>query len=98
MDKEKRIREVFDGVQQQLDTLQDTGATCLFIGHEGNHFVMSGSPARIAAQLLFAMSRYPVVRDVVRTCAGRFDEIDAKLGDGARSVKMDHLVEKNSGN
>ena len=98
MKTEEEIRKVFDDVQRSLDTLQGTGVTCLFIGDEGNHFVISGSTARIKAQLTFAMCRYPVVRDIVRTCAGRFDEIDGEFGDDVRNVKMDHLIEMNSGN
>jgi hypothetical protein len=98
MKQETEIRKVFDGVQQSLDTLQGACATCLFIGHEGNHFVMSGNPVNITAQLLLAMCRYPVVRDIVKTCAERFDEMDQEFGEGVRNMTMDHLIEMNSGN
>lgn len=95
---DKEIKRKFDKVQEILDSLQDSGATCMFIGHEGNHFVISGDPANIEAQIVFAMMRYPIVRDIIKTCAERYDELNKEYGDGARNVTMDHLIEKNSGN
>ena len=98
MKQEEKIREAFDGIQRSLDGLQGMGATCLFIADEGNRFVVSGSPLRLTAQLVFAMCRYPVVRDIVRTAAERFEDVDGEHGDKARSQPMDHLIERNSGN
>lgn len=94
----EEIRNKFDKVQEILDSLQGSGATFMFIGHEGNNFVISGNPVGIEAQMVFAMMRYPVVRDIVKTCAARFDELDKMAGDDARKVKMSHLIEVNSGN
>ena len=101
MDKTKEKQEakaVFSKVQMLLETLQDKGATCLFIGDEGNHFVISCDFNGICAQLIFAMCRYPVVAQIVKKCASRFDEMNAKYGDELRSVTLDHLIEQNSGN
>ena len=94
----QEIIATFSEVQKLLDSLQGEDATCLFIGHEGNHFVMSGNPTMIAAQLIFAMCRYPVVERIIKTCATRFDELNKAHGDGVRNIKMDHLIEVNSGN
>ena len=96
--KEKEISKKFDEVQGILDSLQETDATCMFIGHEGNHFVISGNQGKIEAQIVFAMMRYPVVRDIIKTCAERYEDLDRKHGDDARNVTMDHLIERNSGN
>lgn len=96
--KEKEISKKFDEVQEILDSLQDTGATCMFIGHEGNHFVLSGNQGNIEAQIVFAMMRYPVVRNIIKTCAERYEDLDRKHGDAARNTRMNHLIEKNSGN
>jgi len=93
----EEIKNKFDEVQRILDSMQDAGANFMFIGHEGNHFVISGDPVNIEAQILFAMMRYPVVRDIIRTCAGRFNELNDEHGEKARNVKMNHLIEKNSG-
>lgn len=95
---EQEIKKKFDEVQEILDSMQGAGATCMFIGHEGNHFVISGSPTNISAQIVFAMMRYPIVRNIIKTCAERFDELNEECGDGVRDIKMDHLIEKNSGN
>lgn len=95
---EDEIKEKFDMVQEILDSLQGSDATCMFIGHEGNHFVISGNPTNIEAQIVFAMCRYPVVRDIIKTCAERFDELNKEYGDNVRNVIMDHLIEQNSGN
>lgn len=94
----EEIKKKFGDVQEILDSLQGTDATFMFIGHEGNHFVISGSPININAQILFAMMRYPVVRNIIKTCAARFDEVNKECGDNVRSITMDHLIEKNSGN
>lgn len=99
LEKDKSIvKEKFNQVQELLDSLQGEDATCLFIGHEGNHFVISGSPVNIMAQVVFAMCRYPVVRDIFKTCAARFDELNEEHGDKVRNITMDHLIEQNSGN
>ena len=97
MEKEK-IKQVFDGVQKQLDTLQGSGASFMFIGNEGNHFVICGHPSEIAAQIVFAMIRYPVFRDIIKGCANQFDSLNDQLGEDFKKVKMDHLIELNSGN
>lgn len=94
----EEIKKKFDEVQEILDSLQDSGATCMFIGHEGNHFVISGNPLNIEAQIVFAMMRYPIVRDIIKTCAARYDELNKECGDNVRGITMDHLIEKNSGN
>ena len=97
-ENENIVKEKFDKVQEILDSLQGKDATFMFIGHEGNHFVLSGSPVNIEAQIVFAMCRYPVIRDIIKTCAERFDELNKEYGDNVRNVIMDHLIEQNSGN
>lgn len=92
------VKEKFGKVQEILDSLQGKDATFMFIGHEGNHFVLSGSPVNIKAQIVFAMCRYTIIRDIIKTCAERFDELDKESIDNARKVVMDHLIEQNSGN
>ena len=95
---EKEIKQVFNDVQQRLDTLQGSGASFMFIGHQGNHFVISGKTNEISAQILFAMMRYPVIRDIIKECASLYDDLNAQHGSKVRDVKMDHLIEQNSGN
>ena len=94
----EEIKKKFGEVQEILDSLQGSDATFMFIGHEGNHFVISGSPININAQILFAMMKYPVVRNIIKTCAARFDKVNKECGDNVRNITMDHLIEKNSGN
>lgn len=99
LEKNKSIvEERFGKVQELLDSLQGEDATFMFITHEGNRFVLSGDPVNIEAQLVFAMCRYPVIRDIIKTCAERFDELNQKYGSAIRNVIMDHLIEQNSGN
>jgi len=94
----EEIKKKFGEVQEILDSLQGSGATCLFIGHEGSHFVISGNPINISAQIVFAMIRYPVVRDIIKECAEKYDGMETQYGNSVRDVKMDHLIEQNSGN
>jgi len=92
------VKEVFDEVQKLLDSLQDKDATFLFIGDEGNHFVISGNSDSICAQIIFSMCRYPVIAQIIKKCASRFDEMNGKFGATFRNVSMTHLIEQNSGN
>lgn len=96
--KENKIKQVFGDVQQRLDTLQGSDASFLFIGDQGNHFAIGGMTNEISAQILFAMMRYPVIRDIIKECAARYDDLNAEYGSDVRDVKMDHLIEQNSGN
>ena len=96
--EEPDVKATFDKVHELLDSLQDTDSTCLFIGHEGNHFIISGNPINITAQIIFAMCRYPVVKEIIKTCHERFDELNKEYGDKVRNITMNHLIEKNSGN
>lgn len=99
LEKDKSIvKEKFDQVQKILDSLQNENATCLFIGHEGNHFVISGDPVNIMAQIVFSMCRYPVVRDIIKKCAEEFDDLNRIHGDKIRHIPLQHLIEINSGN
>lgn len=96
---EKEIKQVFDDIQQQLEILLGSDASFMFIGgHQGNHFVIGGKTNEISAQILFAMMRYPVIRDIIKECAARYDDLNAEYGSNVRDVKMDHLIEQNSGN
>lgn len=95
---EKEIKQVFGDVQQRLETLQGSDASFMFIGHQGNHFVLGGKTNEISAQILFEMMRYPVIRDIIKQCASRYDDLNAQYGSTVRDVKMDHLIEQNSGN
>ena len=91
------IKQLFSEIQTKLETLQNEHASFLFLSDEGNHFSMGGNTTRIMAQITFAMMRYPVVRDIIKDCAEKFDLLNATMGDDARNVKLDHQIEQNSG-
>ena len=93
---EKKIKQVFGDILQRLETLQGSDASFMFIGD--NLFAMSGKTDEISAQILFAMMRYSVIRDIIKECATRYDDLNAQYGINVRNVKMDHLIEQNSGN
>jgi hypothetical protein len=69
----------------------------MFLSDEGNRFCMGGDTAKIMAQITFAMMRYPVVRDIIKDCAEKYDVLNATMGDDARNIKLDHQIEQNSG-
>lgn len=93
----EKILQLFSEIQKKLETLQNEHASFLFLSDEGNHFSMGGNTTRIMAQITFAMMRYPVVRDIIKDCAEKYDLLNATMGDDVRNVKMDHLIEQNSG-
>ena len=84
--------------QKLLESLQGEDASFLFIGDEGNCFTIGGDPTMISAQIVFAMCRYPVVRQIIQHCADLYEEANMKYGDEARNISMEHLIEQNSGN
>ena len=91
------IKQLFSEIQKKLETLQNERASFLFLSDEGTHFCMGGDTTRIMAQITFAMMRYPVVRDIIKDCAEKYDILNATMGDDARNVKLDHQIEQNSG-
>ena len=98
IDDEAEIKKKFSQIQEILDSMQKSGATCMFIGHEGNHFVLSGNPVNIAAQIVVAMIRYPVVKEIITKCATHYEELNKECGDDIKNITMTHLIERNSGN
>lgn len=97
MEKEE-IKKIQRTAQKLLEQLQGTNATFLFIGDEGNCFTVSGDQVNIEAQLMLAMIRYPVVRDIVHNCSTKYKVLNNRLGENIRNLKMEHLIEINSGN
>ena len=91
------IKQLFSEIQTKLETLQNEHASFMFLSDEGTHFCMGGNTTNIMAQITFAMMRYPVVRDIIKDCAEKFDLLNATMGDDARKVKLDHQIEQNSG-
>ena len=91
------IKQLFSEIQKKLETLQNEHASFLFLSDEGTHFCMGGDTTSIMAQITFAMMRYPVVRDIIKDCAEKYDILNATMGDDARNVKLDHQIEQNSG-
>lgn len=91
------IKQLFSEIQKKLEKLQNERASFMFLSDEGNHFSMGGNTTKIMAQITFAMMRYPVVRDIIKDCAEKYDLLNATMGDDARNVKLDHQIEQNSG-
>ena len=91
------IKQLFSEIQKKLETLQNEHASFMFLSDEGTHFCMGGDTTSIMAQITFAMMRYPVVRDIIKDCAEKYDELNAAFGKEARDKIMDHLIEQNSG-
>ena len=79
--------------QKLLEQLQGKEASFPFIGDEGNCFT-----TMIAAQILLAMVRYPVVKDIIKKCADNYDALNEKFGEDVRNLTLEHLIEVNSGN
>ena len=93
-----QIKKTQRMAQNLLEQLQGTDATFLFIGDEGNCFTIAGEKSGIEAQLIFAMSRYPVVKDIIHNCSKKYDMINQQMGDDMRNITLEHLIEINSGN
>ncbi len=96
--KQEEVKQIELQVKSMLDKLQNEKATVLFIGHETNAFVLSGKPDNIAAQIVFSMCRYPVVKEIIMKCARRFGELNFFYGDDVRNVQLENVIEINSGN
>ena len=43
---------------------------------------------------MFSMIRYPIIRDIVKECAEKFDFLEAEMGDNIRNMTMDHIIEQ----
>lgn len=97
MDKTE-IKKIQRAAQKLLEQLQGTEASFLFVGDEGNCFAIGGDTTMIATQILFAMVRYPVVKDIIKKCADNYETLNEKFGEDVRSLTLEHLIEVNSGN
>lgn len=98
-DMEKtEIKKIQRMAQKLLEQLQGEEASFLFVGDEGNCFTIGGNPTMIAAQILFAMVRYPVVCQIIKKCADNYESLNEKYGEDVRNLTLEHLIEVNSGN
>ena len=98
-DMEKtEIKKIQRMAQKLLEQLQGKEASFLFVGDEGNCFTIGGDPTMIAAQIIFAMVRYPVVKDIIKKCADNYESLNEKFGEDVRNLTLEHLIEVNSGN
>lgn len=92
MEKEEQ-KQIQRTAQEYLEQLQGTDASFMFIGDEGNCFTIGGDPVSISAQIMFAMIRYPIVEEIIKKCATRFDELNKEMGEAIKYVKLKHLIE-----
>lgn len=90
-EEQKQIQRI---AQTYLEQLRGTGASFMFIGDEGNCFTIGGNVSSIAAQIMFAMIRYPIVKEIVKKCSRKFDEINKEIGDDLRNIELQHLIEE----
>lgn len=97
MDK-SQIKRTERMAQKLLEQLQGTDASFLFVGDEGNCFTLGGDPEKITSQIIFAMSRYPIVEQIIKASAKLFDNMPQDIKDDIKSLKMKHQIEENSGN
>lgn len=97
MDKSE-IKKTQRMAQKLLEQLQEEDVSFMFVGDDGNCFTIGGNPVNIEAQIMFAMCRYPIVREIIQTCATRYNDLNKEYGDDIRNVTMEHLIEVNSGN
>ena len=96
--EKEEIKKIQRMAQKPLELLQGEEASFLFLGDEGNCFTIGGDPTMIAAQILFAMVRYPVVRQIIQKCADNYETLNEKFGEDVRNLTLEHLIEVNSGN
>lgn len=90
-EQQKQIQRV---AQEYLEQLQGTDASFMFVGDEGNCFTTGGIPEHIEAQVIFAMIRYPIVKEIIDRCHNEYRRLNNKMGDEIRNVTMTHLIEK----
>lgn len=88
------VKQKLDAVHDILEKLQDSKASFMFLSDNGGHFVVSGEIEILEAEILFSMIRYPIVRDIIETCAKRFPDVLALYGDRIKDVTLDRLIEK----
>lgn len=84
---------VFKTVQDLLESLQDSKCTFMFVSSD-NRFMMKGDATELIAHIVFAMCRYKVIEEVIKTCASNFDDLNKKYGDVVRATELEHLIMK----
>lgn len=88
--QQKQIQRI---AQEYLEQLQGTDASFLFVGDEGNCFTIGGCVTNIAAQIIFAMIRYPIVKEIINKCTENYERMNREMGDDVRNIKMEHIIE-----
>lgn len=85
----------FHTCQQLLESLKDSDTAFMFVSSK-NNFIIKEHDNDLMTQILFAMCRYPEVENLIKRCAAAFEKVNAKYGQLAREVEMDHLIYEKS--
>ena len=94
---EKDFKEAEVKALESLNTLGDSNATFMFIGGDANCFAINGNTGLIKAELIFAMLKYPVLKEIFEDCLEKYKEADALYGDDVRKAILKHSVEHYNG-
>lgn len=94
---EKDFKEAEVKALESLNTLGDSNATFMFIGGDANCFAINGDTGLIRAQLVFAMLKYPVLKEIFEDCMKAYKAADALYGDDIRKTVIKDSIEHYGG-
>lgn len=94
---EKDFKEVEVKALETLNTLGDSNATFMFIGGDANCFGINGNTSLIKAELVFAMLKYPILKEIFEDCLEKYKIADKLYGDDVRNSVIKDSIEHYNG-
>ncbi len=94
---EKDFKEVEAKALESLNVLGDSNATFMFIGSDAHCFAINGNTSLIKAELMFAMLKYPILKEIFEDCLEQYKMADSLYGDNIRKSVIKDSIEHYNG-
>jgi hypothetical protein len=88
----KSAKQIFAQIQKQLETLQDSDESFLFLARQDNRGVVNGDDEELVSLVLFNMLKYEVVADIFSEAVAAYNEAPEHIKQHVRGAAPTHEV------
>jgi hypothetical protein len=83
---------LFQGIQNQLETLQGSDEAFLFLARQDNRGIVNGDDDELVSLVLFNMLRYDVIADIFNRAVAAYEDTPEQIKRHVRNSKPTHEI------